>query len=120
MSRIYIATKFEEGDRAQEVAQMLVGEGHSITHRWWGNDENNAEQACRDMWGVMTAEALVFIAEKDLPYSGSLVELGMMLAKGGPVYVMGPYIDKCIFMKLPQVYKGIDYLINPVPLYSYY
>jgi len=118
--KVYIATKFEEGDRAQEVAQMLVGEGHTITHRWWGNDENNAEQACRDMWGVMIADALVFIAEKDLPYSGALVELGMMLAKGGPVYVMGPYIDHCIFMKLPQVYKGIDYLINPVPLYSYY
>lgn len=109
--RVYLATKFEEGPRVKAVAMALEAAGHTITYKWWFNDEFTTEQASKDMAGVMTANALVFIAEKDLPYKGAFVELGMAIARNLPVYIMGNAIDACIFVKLPNIHRGIEPLL---------
>ena len=101
--RVYIATKYEAGPRAAELAEVLTDLGHDITYEWWKNEQFTAEQAAFDAEGVVTADALIFIAEEDYRYAGAYVEMGMALALGIPVLLLGHAIDKCIFVKLPGV-----------------
>ena len=112
--KVYIATKFEEHERALSIAQALENAGHVITWRWWENDQFTTEQAARDMDGVLAADALVFIAEKDLPYRGAYVEFGIAIARGIPIYLLGHAADSCIFTKLPQVQRGLGNLLETV------
>ena|SRR5467141_3758616 len=112
--RVYVASKFENYSRVREVMFQLVEAGHTITYDWTQCDQFTEDQASKDMAGVMTAHALVFIAEKDLPYRGAYVEFGMAIARGIPVYIMGRHIDQCIFTKLPQVQYGIEPLLQPI------
>jgi hypothetical protein len=90
---------------------QLLEAGHTITYDWTVCDTFSTEQATNDMNGVMTADALIFIAEKDLQYRGAYVEFGIAIARGIPIYVLGPYADSCIFIKLPQIHRGIDLLL---------
>jgi nucleoside 2-deoxyribosyltransferase len=106
--RIYVATKWEESARARQVMVDLVFAGHTITYDWTQAEQFSEDQAMKDKFGVMSADALVFIAEKDRAYSGALVEFGIAVARGIPIYILGPYIDQCIFTLLPQVHRGID------------
>lgn len=109
--RVYVAAKWEDRERAREVMYLLVKAGHQITYDWTICDQFSEEQAQRDVSGVLTANALVFIAEKDLHYKGAYVEFGIAVAQNIPIYVMGHYIDQCIFTKLPNVYRGIEQLL---------
>jgi nucleoside 2-deoxyribosyltransferase len=105
--KIYVATKWEEIPRAREVMGLLMREGHTITYDWTYCEQLSREQAIADKQGVMDADVLVFIAEKHLAYNGALAEFGMALARGIPVYVLGPGIDSNIFMQLPEVRRGL-------------
>ena len=105
---IYVAAKWEERERAREIMIQLIEAGHIITYDWTqAVEQMSCEQALRDLHGVFEADALVLIAEHDLAYKGALVEMGMAIACGLPVYVLGHAIDSCIFMALPQVYRGL-------------
>jgi hypothetical protein len=113
--RIYVAAKYapEPILRAREVMAQLIMVGHVITYNWTTNEQVNAQQARYDMEGVLSAHALVLIAEQDLRYTGMLVEFGMALGAGIPVYVLGDALDdRCIFMKLPHIHRGIDVLLG--------
>lgn len=102
--RIYVATKFEERERAREVMFALVAAGHSITYDWTTNEEFSVAQAARDRQGVMDADALVFIAEKDLAYRGAWVEFGIAVARNIPIYILGAFYLQCIFWRLANVH----------------
>ena len=110
--RIYVASKFEEAPRVRSVMTSLRLAGHTITFDWTHGEQLSAEQANLDVQGVLDAEALVFIAEIPLRYCGALVEFGLALGRGIPIYVMGHCIDQCIFMQLPQVHRGIEDLLK--------
>lgn len=98
--RIYIATKWEEQDRAKEVKAQLEALGHSITHPWWTYTQEGHETADDDLWGVLRADAVVFIAEKDLKYVGALIEVGCALGQNKPVFVLGDApVTKTLFFK---------------------
>lgn len=106
--RVYIATKWENRARAQDIALLLQDVGHTITYKWWTNEQLSQEQAQKDMIGVLSADALVLIVENpDYRYSGTLVEFGMACAFGLPVFVMGHAIDDNLFLKLPNVRRSI-------------
>ncbi len=110
--RIYVASKFEEAPRVREVQAQLIAAGHTITYDWTQNEQVDATQAWNDAMGVVTADALVLVAEKDLPYCGAMVEFGMALGRGIPVYVIGNALDtRCIFMKLQEVHRGLADLL---------
>jgi len=108
--KVYVATKLEEKERARAVMAELRAMGHTITYDWTTNDQVNQEQAMNDFEGVLEADALVLIAERDLPYCGTLVEFGMALALNIPVYVLGNALDRCIFMRLPEIYDGLPHV----------
>jgi hypothetical protein len=110
--KIYVAAKFEDRGRAQEVMAQLERCHHEITYNWTNQEQNSAEQALRDLRGVIDADALVFIAERDLAYCGSLVEVGIAMCENMPIYVLGHACDDCIFFQLPNVYRGIDELLE--------
>lgn len=103
--RIYVATKWEQRERAREVMQWLRWKDHTITYDWTQAEQFSQAQAECDFDGVMAAEALVVLAEWDLPYKGTYVEFGVALAIGIPVYVVGPGFDGCIFITLPNVHR---------------
>ncbi len=110
--KIYVASKYEERTQVRKLMDVLEAAGHTITYDWTSNEEDSASQAWHDAMGVITAEAFVFLAEKDLPYCGALVEMGIALGKGIPVYVVGHALDqRCIFLKLQEVHQGIDSLL---------
>ncbi len=110
--RVYVATKYEEKTRATQVATILEAAGHSITYKWWFNEQVSPEQARKDVMGVLSADALVLIAEKDLNYCGALVELGIAIGAELPIFVIGSALDdRCIFMRLPNLLRGIETLL---------
>ncbi len=112
--KLYVAAKWEDRERAREVMRQMVAEGHEITFDWTHSEQFSPEQAACDMRGVKDADALVFVAEKDLPFKGAYVEMGMALAWGKPIYLIGTGIDACIFTVLPNVYRGIGPLLASV------
>lgn len=112
MARIYVATKWENIPRAIEVADQLKAAGHSITYEWWHCGQSTRRQAERDREGVTSADALVLIVERDFRYSGALTEFGMACALEIPVYVMGNAIDSNIFLRLGNVQRGIETLLQ--------
>jgi hypothetical protein len=109
--RIYVASKFEN-PRAPIVAAQLEAAGHVITYKWWGCSNFVQAQALLDFEGVLSADALVLVVENDYRYSGALTEFGMALARGIPVYIMGNAIDRNIFTLMPNVYRGIETLLQ--------
>lgn len=111
--KIYVATKWEERFYARQVMDALVAAGHTITYDWTHGEQISREQAELDKRGVMTADALVVIAERDLAYKGTYVEFGIAVARGIPIYIEGNAIDGCIFTKLPEVRRGITSLLIP-------
>jgi hypothetical protein len=114
--RIYVASKFEERDRVKGIQRQLIAAGHTITYDWTTNTEISAAQARADLDGVRTADALVLVAERDLPYCGSLVEVGIALGCDIPIYVIGCALDRCIFLLLPSVTKVSCDDDEPLPL----
>jgi hypothetical protein len=110
--RIYVATKFEEFERAREVMDLLRSAGHTITYDWTRNKQFSRTQARNDKHGVVTADALVCIFEKDLAYKGVWVEFGIAVSRHIPIYVLGTAGDRCIFLQLQEVHRGIEDLVG--------
>ncbi len=104
--RIYVATKWENRRRAQDIMHDLSLFRHIITYDWTVVEQESSTQAVKDAEGVQTADVLVLIAEEDVPYAGALVEMGIAIGCGIPVFVLGtaPITRRCIFMKHPLVY----------------
>jgi hypothetical protein len=93
----------------------LEAAGHVITYKWWECASFTREQAQFDFEGVISAEAFVLVVEDPtLKYSGSLVEFGIALNRGIPIYIIGTALDQNIFTLLPGVYRGIETLLQAV------
>lgn len=110
--KLYVAGKYEDKMRVREVMDQFITAGHSITYDWTTNEQVSQDQAMADMAGVAEADAVVLVVEKALPYAGTLVEFGIALAYGKPVYLIGSGINHCIFSHLPGVHRGIDAILK--------
>ena len=108
--KVYVASKWENKKRVQEVMSLLKASHHEITYDWTHCEVSNREQAILDLRGVAEADVVIGIFEDDVAYKGALVEVGAALALGKPVYVVGnaPVVDLCIFFKHPNVHLGED------------
>ena len=101
--RIYVATKWERRDRAKGLIQQLIAAGHTITYDWTAQEQDSPRQAVADLHGVATADVVVILAEEDLPYRGTYVELGVALALDIPVWLIGHGLDQCLFVHHPHI-----------------
>lgn len=105
--KIYVATKWENRENARKFMDYLENYGHEITYDWTIGQQVNEDQAIADMAGVVTADVLVFLADKELAYTGALIEVGAALGCGKRVYVLGDAsVTKTLFFKHPLVRHG--------------
>lgn len=113
--RVYVAAKWEDRERAREVMWRLERSGHTVTYDWTrGPEDLSAAQALIDIDGVRRAEALVFLADRKYAFMGALVEFGVAVERGIPIYLVGGHIDACIFTYLPQVERMLH--VSDLPL----
>lgn len=108
MERIYVAGKFEEVVAVRAAQQALIARGFDITHDW--TNENSAglkgealetflaKCAEDDYDGVTFADA-VLLLNHDRAF-GAMVETGIAIARGIPVFVVGHKIRDNIFFHL--------------------
>lgn len=91
--RVYIATALERAADHNRVRDVLVARGHAITYDWTAHgsvkDEGEAriaEVAALEAAGVRAADVVVVL----LPGGrGTHAELGMAIALGKPIVVVG-------------------------------
>lgn len=107
--KIYVAGNYSEDKlRCRSLMAELKNAGHEITEDWTDPKYNNAPHVlcCQvDVEGIRNADCIVFCAIFDRKYRGAFVEMGMALALGKPVYVLGNAIDTCVFTAHPLVRK---------------
>jgi hypothetical protein len=115
--RVYVATKWSRKDEAAEVMAALRGLGHEITHDWTleadpGDVSDEARRhyfgacAAADVDGVLDADVMLLL--HDAACRGAFVELGVALAHGVKVLVVGgdgldPAHGCPLFYYLPEV-----------------
>lgn len=104
MARIYVAASYMRMVEAAELARRLVKAGHVVQSRWLSGpapslapyvqpDEAMVKYAAEDLTDLFNCEALVTLTgDKPLQASrgGRHAELGMALAVGLRVIVLGP------------------------------
>lgn len=106
--KIYVAGKFEEKELVREIQQKLKDMGCTITHDWTvedgagkqGQELEDYLRSCAmaDYEGVFTADAVLVLNHK-LAF-GAMVEMGLALAWGRVVYLVGPQVRDNIFFHL--------------------
>lgn len=107
--KIYVAGKWKDRERVSDIMQILRGMGHEITCDWTGHKCEDAaypQQYCADdVQGVKDADLYLGIFIATYHYRGALVEMGIALGVGIPVWLFGDKADGCIFSNHPSVIK---------------
>lgn len=98
MTRIYVASRASVPERAA-MWRNLRSQGWPIISTWIDEDGEGATDDFGELWSriereVTSATRLIFYAEPDdLPLKGALIEAGMALAAGVPVYAVLPGVN---------------------------
>lgn len=100
-----MASKFENQDEVGAIIYYLTERGFINTYDWRGGEVINKTQAELDMNGVKDCDFIVGIFGADYLYKGAIAEIGMAMVLGKQVFIMGNWLDKMIFMQLPNVKK---------------
>ena len=107
--RVYVAGKWEDRSRVAEIMRILRGTGFEITCDWTDHkysDNAYPQKYCLDDFeGVKSADLYLGIFVADYHYRGALVEMGIALGIGIPVWLFGDKQDDCIFSHHPSVRK---------------
>ena len=111
--KIYVAGKWEDRTRVSEIMQILRDIGFEITCDWTDHkyaDEAYPRQYCMDdTQGVKDADLYLGIFVDEYNYRGALVEMGIAIGVGIPVWLFGDKADSCIFSHHPSVVKFQDW-----------
>ncbi len=107
--KLYIAGKWEDRSRVAEIMRICRGIGIEITCDWTDHkysDEAYPRQYCMDdLDGIRNCDLYLGIFVADYHYRGALVEMGIALGIGIPVWLFGDKQDDCIFSHHPSVRK---------------
>ncbi len=119
--RLYIASKYENQAEVRALMDLLARRGHTITHDWttvtepaglgpWERRQFLGACAEKDFKGVAQADALIIINHPE--GKGMLVEMGVALGLGIPVYLLYPDRATNVFNNLGAVaeYVAMDEL----------
>jgi nucleoside 2-deoxyribosyltransferase len=105
--KVYVAGKWEDKQRCKSIMNTFEANGISVTCDWTDHkyeDEGYPELYCHDdVNGVKEADFIVCVFVDDLPYRGALVEMGIALGLGKPIFILGHAQDSCIFHHHPLV-----------------
>lgn len=113
--KIYLAGRYSDRVELFAVAKRLEEHGHDIqaTPIWLtGRNDDSCPMECasNDMDDLFASNLLLFFSERVGRNGGSLVELGMALAKGIPVVVVGSYTN--VFTRLCRRVDSVDELLS--------
>jgi hypothetical protein len=117
MANFYIAGKFQDRDKVQEIQEKVKSAGHRITHDWTRHDpikpyheklEKAQKYAEHDIDGVRDADYFVMF-----PHSGGRTlhaELGAAIAfseeaSGPEIYLLGEHNDPGMIYFHPRINK---------------
>ena len=130
MSKIYVASKFENRGLVASVMKDLREMGHEVMSDWTLDNPDADERqlrdyAQRDVDAVKACNVYLGIFTEDFDYKGSLVELGLAMGAGASCFIVGDFIDAGIFIHYPliQRFKTLpefwayekSWLRNPIP-----
>ncbi len=102
--KVYVASKFENQERVQEVQAMLKALGHTITFDWTTFEQWKRKEAAKlDKKGVMDCDFILILMEKDYRYNGTLTEMGIAIGSGKDVHIVGVNHNDNIFTELEEV-----------------
>lgn len=121
--KVYVAARFSEKARVQEIYEELIARGHSITADWTEhkdyspfnkNPEGARGYAIKDISGVLESDVFIMLSSAQVG-SGSSTELGAAIASqklvGKPlIYIVGPHIGNnfCFFHPAVQIRESVD------------
>lgn len=107
---IYVAGKFEAKEEVRRVQNLLIDGGHTISSDWTQESTEGlegealqaylAECAVKAVNGVLECDVMVLLTHE--LGKGMYTELGLAIAYGRVVYVVGR--TRNIFYNLPQDY----------------
>lgn len=114
--KIYVAARFHEKERVQEIYKKLLQDGHTITQDWTlcttqkpysVNSADAAECVQHDIVGVEQCDVFIFITNPAIG-AGSAAELGAalmsnLLRNTPHIYAVGPYVEDNIVLYHPVV-----------------
>ena len=123
--KIYVAGKWGDKERVRTVIDVLMANGHTITHDWTAEEAQKIpyfQVPLQDLHAVKEADCIVMVLVENLGYVGAWVELGAALAYRRPVYVImgkwlyeqfnhaeGPFKRPKAFLWHPLVHKWEDF-----------
>lgn len=113
---VYVAGGISDFEKVRDVQEALIEAGHVISYDWtsaapdafWRKETDDVpseeylrEQAELDRQGAVNCEALVFVVNEKV--LGAYIEIGMALAMGNTVYLLGKPERQSVFFRLPEV-----------------
>ena len=111
----YIASKWENKPNVARLAASLERMGHVISHKWFNVEaaymEDSSLHARLDFHGVRDCSIFVALFDAEYPFrifSNTYVELGMALALGKPVFIVGKEDSNCLFTWLEEPDASIE------------
>jgi nucleoside 2-deoxyribosyltransferase len=97
--KIYLAGKWSDKKENKDKMNLLIDDGHTITHDWTNNEittrnhEELQKYAILDINGVMNADVLIAVMDDpEYAYRGTFTEIGAALGNNKPVII----ISKCL------------------------
>lgn len=129
--QMYLAARYSRNEEMREVAEVLRGNGHTVTSRWINGSheqtegdrhaeaDENARFAIEDIEDLTKSDIVVSFTEttdqkkvKRPSKGGRHVEFGMGVAFNKRMVVIGP--RECVFHWLPsvEVYDSLDEFLN--------
>jgi nucleoside 2-deoxyribosyltransferase len=117
MAEIYVAGRTSMIEEVRIVQSQCVAAGHTITHDWTtvveevggAADEKHVpakkqqEYAGWDMEGVHDADLVIMVCGPNL--CGTLIEFGMALAWGKPIWIVGTPERESVFFHRSNVLR---------------
>src|SRR5574341_1710104 len=94
--RLYVAGKWAESAYCRDVMDMLKVLGHEITCDWTGHihPEKSEKYALEDQEGVRRCDVLLaLMPNPSIFYKGAWIEIGMAIAYGKKVVIVGEEVS---------------------------
>lgn len=114
--KIYVGGSSEELVQIRLIMKILQLRGHTITFDWtqcfsWKSPDLT-ENARLDLEAIREADLVLLVFERNRNYQGTHTEMGIALALGKEVIILGPKADKNIFSRLCTIYHELYDVIS--------
>lgn len=109
--KVYLAHNYAAKDWLKGIKVQFETAGITVTSRWINADPydpyhptTQREEAIKDVEDVLSADALILFTDNigERPGRGKYVELGIAVASGKRILLVGKDQSGCVFYHLPR------------------